>query len=351
MNNMIFIFTLLLVVSCVPTRPEVEQSPSDIGAAGKAFEDAQQELDNEVAVIEVETDLTGVTQEATGEVKAIIPDMDVSEIAKYKTGEPGWIEVSATRIFSNSVAPDKAKQEVLQILRNEAISKKVAASVEVTSLLTDIMSESGSEIREQTVWSGFFRTTVSGVITAEEIIVDHLRPVEGKNSYEKEIILRAYVEPVQGRRDPGFYIDVELENNMLKEGEELAFSIKPSKDCYLYVFNLMADHNIMLMFPNEYMTENYIKADEVVHIPDTAIRNYVKFVVGTMPGETLTTESAYIVCTKEPVRVVRDLLKIGTSIQVFSGESQSFVKLQRWLTNIPLNQRVEKNLIYHVSKK
>lgn len=305
---------------------------------------------NEFGITEAENDLTGVIQETTGGVKALIPDLDVSEMTEYKTGVPGWIEVSTTRIFSNSVAPDNAKQEVLQILRNEAISKKVAANIEVTSLLTDIMSESGSEIREQTVWSGFFRTTVSGVITAEEIIVDHLRPVEGKDSYEKEIILRAYVEPVQGQRDPGFYVEAELENNLLKTGEELAFSIKSSKDCYLYVFNLMADHNTLLMFPNEYMKDNHIKAGKMIRIPDPAIRNYVKFVVGTMPGEMLTTESVYIVCAKEPVPVIDDLPKIGTTLHVFSGSSQSFIKLQRWLTNIPLDQRVERNIVYHVAK-
>ena len=69
-----------------------------------------------------------------------------------------------------------------------------------------------------------------------------------------------------------------------------------------------------------------------------------------MPGETLTSESVYIVCTKEPVQIVCDMPKIGTSINVFARDSQSFIQLQRWLTNIPLDQRVEKNLSYHVSK-
>jgi hypothetical protein len=33
-----------------------------------------------------------------------------------------------------------------------------------------------------------------------------------------------------------------------------------------------------------------------------------------------------------------------------SGDSKSFIRLQRWLTNIPLDRRVEKNLVYHVAK-
>ncbi len=274
---------------------------------------------------------------------------DATTMAIYRTGEPGWVEVEEARSFSNAVAPDKAKQELLQVLRNKAISKKVPANVEVTSLLTDMMSDAGGVANEQTAWSGFFRSTVSGVITAEQTLIDTLQAIQG--GYKKTIRIKAYVEPVSGQRDAGFYIDVALENNLLKAGDELAFSVTPSKDCYLYVFNLMADQNIMLMLPNEYFEENFIKGGTTMAIPDPVIRKYRKFRVAPMPGEELTSESVYIVCTKEKVPAIRDLPQIGTTLRVFSGKSQDFVKLQRWLTNIPLNQRVEKNLIYHVSKK
>ncbi len=71
--------------------------------------------------------------------------------------------------------------------------------------------------------------------------------------------------------------------------------------------------------------------------------------VGTMPGEELTTESIYVVCTKDIVTLADNLPRIGTSMPA-SGDSKSFIKLQRWLTNIPLDRRVEKNLVYHVAK-
>ena len=296
-----------------------------------------------------EEDFTGVKTDASGAVgMETISGPSVEEIIDYRTGEPGWVEVEETRNFSNSVSPDRAKQELLQILRNKAVSKKVPPNVEVSQLLTDVMSESEGSASEQTAWSGFFKHTVSGVITAEQILIDRLD--QDESGYKKTIRIKAYVEPVRGQRDAGFYIDVALENNLLKAGDELAFSVTPSKDCYLYVFNLMADQNIMLMLPNEYFEDNFIKGGTTMQIPDPVIRKYRKFRVAPMPGEDLTSESVYIVCTKEEVPAIRDLPQIGTAIQVFSGKSQDFVKLQRWLTNIPLNQRVEKNLVYHVSR-
>ena len=298
----------------------------------------------EQAFGEMENDATGAILDLES-----VAEPTADEITGYRTGEPGWVIVERTMPFNNDVPFSQAGQELLRYLRNEAVSKKVPATVEVTSLLTDMMSESDGMANEQSAWSGFFKSTVSGVITAEEILEDGF-PKEIKNGYEKTMKLKAYVEPVSGQRDPGFYIDAHLENNMLKSGDELAFSITPSKDCYLYVFNLMADHNIMLMMPNEYFTENYIKGGITMEIPDPAIRKYQKFRVAPMPGEEITSESIYIVCTKEKVPIISELPMIGTSIKVFSANSQDFVKLQRWLTNIPLNERIEKNLIYHISR-
>ena len=298
----------------------------------------------EQAFGEMENDATGAIHDLES-----VAEPPSDERMEYRTGEPGWVIVEHTMPFNNKIPFNQAKQELLQYLRNEAVRKKVPESVEVSSLLTDMMSESDGMANEQSAWSGFFKSTVSGVITAEEIVEDTF-PKEIKNGYEKTMKLKAYVEPVSGQRDPGFYIDAHLENNMLKSGDELAFSITPSKDCYLYVFNLMADHNIMLMMPNEYFTENYIKGGITMEIPDPAIRKYQKFRVAPMPGEEITSESVYIVCTKEPVQIIKNLPMIGTAVKVFSANSQDFVKLQRWLTNIPLNQRVEKNVMYHVSK-
>jgi len=345
-----FVLLLFFLAAC-STPPEQPSPQPDPGPAQQAADAAFKELNKDVGVYEGEKDLSSVAMEASGAITNMdnISEPTGTEIAKFAPGEPGWVEVEETRVFSNSVAPDRARQELLQILRNTAVSKKVPANIEVTSLLTDMMSEVGGQANEQTAWSGFFRSTVSGVITAEEVLLDNMKPLNGKNSYEKTVRLKAYVEPVQGQRDLNFNVEIALENNLLKSGDELVFSVTPSKDCFVYVFNLMADQNVMLMFPNEFLQENYVQGAATLQIPDPEIRRYIKFRVSTIPGEELTSESIYIVCTKEEVPVVRDLPKIGKSLKVFSGNSQSFVKLQRWLTNIPLNQRVEKNVVYHVS--
>jgi len=244
--------------------------------------------------------------------------------------------VSATRVFPESVSNPAAREELLNILRNEAVSKKVPRTIEVASLLTDVMSETDGRAHEQTAWSGFFKSTVSGVITQERIVAESDPAyLAGMSSYEKSLTLEAYVEPVKGNRDPGFTVKAELHDNTLSSGEELLFTLTPTQDSYLYAFNLMADHSVLLVFPNDYMPDNHLSAGETVQIPDPNMRGYVRFRVGTMPGEELTTESIYVVCTKDIVTLADDLPRIGTDMPA-SGDSKSFIKLQRWLTNIPL---------------
>ena len=300
--------------------PAAEQSPSE-----KSFE----QLDDEVQANQAK--------------------IDSPKIQTYKNDEPGWVEVEETRTFSNSISPDKAQQEIMQILRNNAISKKIPETVEIATLLSDVIIESNQVAREQTAWSAFFKSTISGIITAEEILQNDMRSLPNKNSYQKTVRLKAYVEPVKGQRDPGFYLDVNIENNLLKSGDELAFSLTPSKDCFVYVFNFMADQNVFFMYPNQYMKENYIKANSTLHIPDESIRDYVAFEVNTLPGESMSTESVYIICTKTQVKPIDSIQSIGTSMPVLSQDSEGFIELQRWLATIPLNQRVERNLVYHVS--
>ena len=308
----------------------LSKSP-ETGVVKKAFS----QLENEVS-----------GNQSTGNIENIITESDELERKKYDTGKPGWIKVSGQRTFDESIAPIKAKQQLLQMLRNEAITKKLGTEIEITTLLSDVMSSENEESYEKSSWSGFFKSTVSGVITDEKV-QDSMNPIN--NGYTLDMDLDAFVEPVNGQRDSGFFLEANLKSNMLKQGEELIINLKSSKNGYVYVLNLMADNNAMLMFPNDYMEENYLEAKKMIQIPDKKYRNKISFKVGVMPGYPITSETVYIVCTKEKVPMLEKLPKIGSSIKTLSKESNSFLELQKWLTKIPLNQRTEKALIYHVS--
>ena len=295
--------------------------------------------------------ISGIGQQTDGALIEIIDEVDRTQMVEYQTGQPGWITVSKKEVFSERVSRHKAREIMLKNLRNEAVSKKVGTTVEITSLLTDLISATNDDGYEQTAWSGFFKSTVSGVITKEKIEKEDKIDLETEKGYELQLTCNFFVVPVEGNRDPGFVINANLENNMLNDRDELIINFKSSKSCFVYMFNLMADNTAMMIYPNEYMKDNYIEAENKITVPDGEIRKYLKFRVATMPTEEITSESIYVVCTKQPIPMIDDLPKVGKSLNTFSGDSNSFIKLQRWITSVPLDQRIEKTLIYHVSKK
>ena len=44
----------------------------------------------------------------------------------------------------------------------------------------------------------------------------------------------------------------------MKTGDEINIFIETNKDSYVFIFNLMPDNKISLMFPNSYMKNNYL---------------------------------------------------------------------------------------------
>ena len=336
------ILLLSVFLACAPppksTNPQNTEAESE---AKKAFTEMS---------TSIVTDPNGLNQSTSGALTQAAREVTAAKAATFARGEPGWIEVSATQVFPNSMSRLVAEKQLQEQLRNEAIQKKVPASIDISTLFTDVTHETGSGVDEQSAWAGFFYSTVSGVITHQSEIENLFTDLGSTKGFELSLTMSYYVEPVKGERDPGFSVEANLQKNLLNSGEELIIKVTPSQDCYLYLFNLLADQNIMLMYPNEYIPDNFLQAGKTLQIPNAMLRKMLQFKVAPLPGEALSSESVYIVCTRSAVPVNRNLPRIGTSVPVIATGSQNFLELQRWLTTIPLNQRVEQNLIYHVGR-
>lgn len=341
-SNVGLIGLFVIIQACAP--PPKSTNPED-----KAAESEAEQAFTELAST-TKTDAIALTQSASGALTKAARELTAAEAANFARGEPGWIDVSATQVFPNSMSRQVAEKQLQEQLRNEAIQKKVPASIDISTLLTDVTHETGSGVNEQTAWAGFFYSTVSGIITNQSEIENRYTDLGSTKGFELNLTMSYYVEPVKGERDPGFSVKANLQQNLLKSGEELIISVTPSQECYLYLFNLMADQNIMLMYPNEYIPDNLLQAGRTLQIPDAKLRKMLQFKVAPLHGEALSSESVYIVCTRSAVPVNRNLPRIGKSVPVIATDSQNFLELQRWLTTIPLNQRVEQNLIYHVGR-
>ncbi len=292
--------------------------------------------------------VSGLDMSESGEIPGMIDEDPFNQLGSTPVGEAGWIEVSTIRIFSNSKAPDDAYNEILNYLRTEAVTQKIGTTIDVTSLLTDMMSQYGNIAEEETVWTGFFRNTVSGLIISEQIIQKEIAPRTNENGYRMTVALRAFVVPAKGQRDPTFQVEAELDNTFLHDDDELVIYVAPSLDCYVYIFNLLSDHNAILVFPNAVIPDNYFSANQRRQIPDP--ESGISFTVSPLPGKKLESEFIYIVCSKQQVSFTEKLPEVVLLGEPIRLDSDSFCSLQRWLLEMPLSHRKEVILNYHVGQ-
>ncbi len=58
------------------------------------------------------------------------------------------------------------------------------------------------------------------------------------------------------------------DGGVYKEGERLLVNILPSKGCFLKIYNINAKGELILLFPNEFHKDNFVKGGAVLSIPD-----------------------------------------------------------------------------------
>lgn len=262
-----------------------------------------------------------------------------------------WVEIDTTMVFSNMVSPADAKNRTIAFARECAIKKAMPEEVAITSLLTDYLGETGKHAEEQTAWSIFALSSVGGYIVDEKIQFANMTSFSGE-VYTFRVKLRAKIEPTKGERNPAISLDLQLENNYLKDGDELNITARSSVDGYLYLFDFLADNSVLLLFPNHISKNNFIKANTILQIPTKEEKQYgVRYRVKSNPESKVTVETIYGVFCVNPIAGIDKFQQLKKHHVTFSAGDESFTQFQRWLANVPLSQRVEKAVQIHIAKK
>ncbi len=261
--------------------------------------------------------------------------------------QPVWITVDTVKTFPETESLVSAKNKTLAFARRCALQKAVPEEVAVTSLLTDFSAETGGLSEEQTAYSIFALSSVAGYITEQKVLDLTIMPLEN-NLIQCRVKLKAKVEPTQGGRNPALALKLQVDNNYLPNGSALTIKARASQAGYLYLFDFMADNNVLLMYPNEYDENNKIPAAKWIEIPQSGYR----FTVYGLPGAEVTTETLFGIFCVNPIAGIEDFQNLQPKDQVPGAivPGDSFADFQKWLARVPLSQRAEQALQIHIVK-
>lgn len=259
-----------------------------------------------------------------------------------------WVTVDTSKFFEDTESFASAKQKTLDFARQCALQKAIPEEVAITSLLTDFSGQSGDIYEEQTTYSIFALSSVSGYITEQKIESAKIAGFEN-NIFEYRVRLRAKIQPTTGERNPAISLEIQVKNNFIKDGGKLVVMAKPSIDGYLYLFDFMADNSVLLMLPNQYMKDNFIKANKWLRFPP---ENTFNCFVGLMPGAEMTTETIFGVFCVNPIADIDKFQQAQprSNLPGIILSEDGFVNFQKWLSNVPLSQRVEKSVKINIVK-
>ena len=252
-------------------------------------------------------------------------------------------------IFPNTVSPEAARRKVLQVARGAGLEQALPQQVSFTSLLSDIMDESAGAAYEKSTWSTFALSSVTGHVIDEKVLSAKLTPLESGNAYSYRLVLEARVVPVKGQRDPSLRLELEVNERVLRTGDELVVRARSSTDGYLYLFDFISDNSVMLMFPNSYLSDNAVKAGQWLEVPTQAERKRgIRYRVTLADELPTANETVYAVYCRKPIADLTGLINVSTGYATFTAGDQSFTDFQRLLAAHLLDHPVHKAVQLHI---
>jgi len=262
---------------------------------------------------------------------------------------------STGHCYSTEVTPDEGWHRALQDAEASAI--RDALGVAVSGHTFQLASESMKGDKPTDYLSTFSElntTTTSGRIVAERIVDSTLTTESNLPIYSVKIW--AMVAKDEGEPDPGFQLEIHLDKDVyydrgdLDRNDEVNFSISASQDCFLYIFDIMANDSVMLLTPNIYSKDNFYSSIEGAEgFRKKLAKLPFDLRVGLPPKKDLTTEMIYVVALKKPIDFC-----FSTTAEESSGilptYQSAILDLQKWLVRIPQDLRTTASAPFTIKK-
>jgi hypothetical protein len=260
-----------------------------------------------------------------------------------KAQESQWVTAEGIAPIEN-VTKTEARKMAIDNARREAVEKVVGV---------DLLSE--TMIINYNVSSDVVRTIPYGKVIGVEILSEDVELIPPKNVGEVPFLaykvkIRANVAKEKGRPDSFFKINAEINRTVFKEGDLIEIKVTPSKDCYVQIFNILEDEKVLVLFPNRFRRDGFVKANTTLVFPDVNDRKRgITLEAFVDEGKQKVDEMFHILALKEPFQFNTVKFKEGI-FGIYDGRTGLVNDLVKSIVGIPLQDRAEKFIQYRITK-
>jgi metacaspase-1 len=128
---------------------------------------------------------------------------------------------------------------------------------------------------------------------------------------------------------PPFMVEISLPEGRrdFQLGEKIVYTITSEKNCYITLLNLDSQGNAQVIFPNKYYTDNFIRANEQIELPNEQMQKQdFEFEFSEPAGE----ETVKVIASSEPLSLDKlSKKKFEESFMRFNGSPMASTSASR----------------------
>lgn len=254
-----------------------------------------------------------------------------------------WVTVEGTSPMEH-ISKEEARSRAIKDAMQKAIEEVVGANISVETLVVNLRL------------SGSILGAIPYVrVVGKEIIEESAKEIHQEGQETSSLLYRvkmhAGVAEEAAGADPSFRLNASLNRSWFKDGDEMLIFIKPTKDCYVSVFNILEDEKILRLIPNLFKEDNFLTANETFSFPDETDKSKrISLRIHTPEDKDTVTESIYILALRQPFEFHSASIQEGI-YGVYNGQTAFMKDLIKEIVGIPLSERAEKLMQYQIRKR
>src|SRR3989338_10102262 len=165
--------------------------------------------------------------------------------------DASWVTVEGNSSMEN-ITKEDARRLAIEDAERNAVEQVAGGTVSADTLVSNF-----------TVSSDVISAIPYGKVIEREIITENIHVIKdetkGRPYSIYHVKMKVKVAKEKGAADPYFKLDASLNRTVFKDGEEMQIKIKPARDCYITIFNILEDDSVLTLIPNRHIRDTFIK--------------------------------------------------------------------------------------------
>ena len=217
-------------------------------------------------------------------------------------------------------------------VENRALTE---ARVEALKKVNGVRVNSMSVVENHRLLVDLITAATEGHILGEEKIDSVPVVTDGRFKWRVHYLFEV-APPRELHFDPSFKVRVAIDRTVLVPGDPLRFTVTTSKDAYIHVFDVLADHSVAVLLPNSLHRDKRVSANVPLTFPSPAEEQRgIRLLASLPPNQIDATEEIVVIATKDDVDLIETDFREAVFKTFENGNNVLVDKLYRKLFQLP----------------